>query len=55
MGQKFREYKGLDLVNVADEILRFWDDNDIFEKSKTEEMALEIDKMNAEMMKAGKQ
>ncbi len=33
MGQKFREYKGLDLVNVADEILRFWDDNDIFEKS----------------------
>ncbi|MGA9269685.1 MAG: isoleucine--tRNA ligase [Lutimonas sp.] len=33
MGQKFREYKGLDLVNVADEILRFWDDDDIFEKS----------------------
>jgi isoleucyl-tRNA synthetase len=33
MGQKFREYKGLDLVNVADEILRFWEDNDIFEKS----------------------
>lgn len=33
MGQKFREYKGLDLVNVADEILRFWDDNAIFEKS----------------------
>ena len=33
MGQKFREYKGLDLVNVADEILRFWDDKAIFEKS----------------------
>lgn len=33
MGQKFKEYKGLDLVNVADEILRFWDDNSIFEKS----------------------
>ena len=33
MGQKFREYKGLNLVNVADEILRFWDDNAIFEKS----------------------
>ena len=33
MGQKFRDYKGLDLVNVADEILRFWDDNAIFEKS----------------------
>ena len=33
MGQNFKEYKGLDLVNVSDEILRFWDENDIFEKS----------------------
>ncbi len=33
MSNNFREYKGLDLTNVADEILKYWDDNDIFEKS----------------------
>ncbi|MEN8123812.1 MAG: isoleucine--tRNA ligase [Bacteroidota bacterium] len=33
MSNNFREYKGLDLTKVADEILNYWDDNDIFEKS----------------------
>ena len=33
MGRKFREYKGLDLPKVADEILQFWEDNEVFEKS----------------------
>jgi isoleucyl-tRNA synthetase len=33
MSQKFREYKGLNLTNVADEILHFWEENDIFQKS----------------------
>jgi len=35
MSQKFREYKGLNLTDVADETLQFWEDNDIFEKSIT--------------------
>ena len=33
MSQKFPEYKGLNLPNVADEILNYWQDNNIFEKS----------------------
>jgi len=35
MSQKFREYKGLNLTDVADETLKFWEDNDIFQKSMT--------------------
>ncbi len=30
---KYSEYKGLDLVNVADEILNFWEEQGIFQKS----------------------
>ena len=30
---KFPEYKGLDLPNVANEILHYWQENNIFEKS----------------------
>jgi len=33
MSQKFPEYKGLDLPQVADEILSYWKENDIFDKS----------------------
>jgi len=33
MTQKFREYKGLNLTDIADETLQFWEDNDIFQKS----------------------
>ncbi|WP_369048134.1 isoleucine--tRNA ligase [Tenacibaculum sp. UWU-22] len=33
MSAKFTEYKGLDLAKVADEILTFWEENNIFEKS----------------------
>ncbi|QHI37742.1 Isoleucine--tRNA ligase [Kordia antarctica] len=33
MVTKFREYKGLDLPVVADEILNYWEENNIFEKS----------------------
>ena len=33
MSTKFPEYKGLDLPKVADEILNYWEENDIFEKS----------------------
>ena len=33
MSQKFREYKGLSLTEVADETLKFWEENDIFQKS----------------------
>ena len=35
MSAKFPEYKGLDLPNVADEILNYWQENNIFEKSVT--------------------
>ncbi|OIQ40907.1 MAG: isoleucine--tRNA ligase [Bacteroidetes bacterium MedPE-SWsnd-G1] len=35
MSTKFREYKGLNLTNVAKETLNFWEENDIFEKSIT--------------------
>jgi len=35
MSQKFREYKGLNLTNVADETLRFWEENEIFQESVT--------------------
>ncbi len=33
MSTKFPEYKGLDLPKVADDILAFWQQNEIFEKS----------------------
>jgi len=33
MSHKFKEYKGLNLTEVADETLKFWEENDIFEKS----------------------
>lgn len=33
MGQKFSEYKELDLPKVAEEILAFWKENEVFEKS----------------------
>ncbi|MCK4561434.1 MAG: isoleucine--tRNA ligase [Flavobacteriaceae bacterium] len=33
MAQKFREYKGLNLTDVADETLQFWEENEIFQKS----------------------
>tara|TARA_B100000809_G_scaffold4361_1_gene4624 strand:- start:43874 stop:47281 length:3408 start_codon:yes stop_codon:yes gene_type:complete len=33
MSAKFREYKGLSLTNVADETLKFWKENDIFQKT----------------------
>ena len=33
MSAKFPEYKGLDLPNVAEEILQYWEENNIFEKS----------------------
>ncbi len=36
MSTKFPEYKGLDLPKVADEILEFWKQNNIFEKSISE-------------------
>ena len=35
MNTKFPEYKGLDLPVVADEILNYWKENDIFKKSIT--------------------
>ncbi|RZN84709.1 MAG: isoleucine--tRNA ligase [Winogradskyella sp.] len=35
MSQKFPEYKGLNLPNVADEISNYWEANDIFNKSVT--------------------
>jgi isoleucyl-tRNA synthetase len=33
MSATFPEYKGLNLPNLADEILQFWEDHDIFDKS----------------------
>ncbi|GAB1855247.1 isoleucine--tRNA ligase [Flavobacteriaceae bacterium MHTCC 0001] len=33
MSTKFAEYKGLDLPKVAEEILKYWQENSIFEKS----------------------
>jgi len=35
MSTKFPEYKGLDLPKVAEEILNYWQENDVFEKSVT--------------------
>ncbi|MDO6595654.1 isoleucine--tRNA ligase [Oceanihabitans sp. 2_MG-2023] len=35
MSTTFPEYKGLNLPNVADEILNYWEENNIFEKSVT--------------------
>ncbi len=33
MGKNFKEYKGLDLPKLAEEILTFWKEENIFEKS----------------------
>ena len=33
MSKKFKEYKGLDLPKTGEEILNFWNENNIFEKS----------------------
>lgn len=33
MSKKFTEYKGLDLTAVASDMLQFWKDNEVFEKS----------------------
>jgi isoleucyl-tRNA synthetase len=33
MSTKFPEYKGLDLPKVAEEILNYWEENNVFEKS----------------------
>lgn len=33
MSKKFPQYKGLNLPKVAEEILAFWEDNHIFDKS----------------------
>ena len=30
---KFAEYKGLDLPKVAEEVLHYWKENNVFEKS----------------------
>ncbi|MAM19384.1 MAG: isoleucine--tRNA ligase [Gramella sp.] len=35
MSKKFPEYKGLDLPKVAEEILSYWEENEIFKKSIT--------------------
>jgi len=35
MSTKFREYKGLNLSQTAADILQFWEENDIFQKSIT--------------------
>ena len=35
MSTKFPEYKGLDLPKVAEEVLHYWQENDIFDKSVT--------------------
>ncbi len=36
MTNKFREYKGLSLTTIADEVASFWKDSEIFEKSISE-------------------
>lgn len=36
MSKKFPEYKGLDLPKVAEDIMTFWDENAIFDKSMDE-------------------
>jgi isoleucyl-tRNA synthetase len=33
MSKNFPEYKGLNLVYIADQVLKFWEDKDIFKKS----------------------
>ena len=33
MSRSFREYKGLNLTNIAKEVQKYWEENDIFEKS----------------------
>ncbi|MCH7523674.1 MAG: isoleucine--tRNA ligase [Bacteroidetes bacterium] len=35
MSQKFPEYKGLDLPKITEEILNYWEEHNIFEKSVT--------------------
>ena len=32
---KFKEYKGLNLPNIADEVLKSWDSDNTFDKSIT--------------------
>ena len=32
----FTEYKGMNLPKVAEEVLKYWEENDIFEKSVSE-------------------
>lgn len=41
MSAKFPEYKGLDLPNIADEILQFWKEEKIFEKSVSSREGME--------------
>jgi len=36
MSKNFPEYKGIDLVKIADDILKYWQENKIFEKSVSE-------------------
>ena len=36
MNKKFAEHSGLDLSQVNKEVLKKWDDNDVFSKSMTE-------------------
>ena len=36
MTNKFREYKGLSLTTIAEEVASFWKDSEIFEKSMSE-------------------
>ena len=33
MKNAYREYKFLNLTNIADEVRKYWEDNDIFNKS----------------------
>ena len=33
MSQTFREYKGLNLSKIAEDVLDYWEKNDIFQKS----------------------
>mgnify|MGYP001601207317 FL=1 len=33
MSAKFPEYKGLNLPNIAKEVLQYWEENNVFEKS----------------------
>ena len=35
MSATFPDYKGLNLPNIADQMLKFWEDHNIFDKSIT--------------------